>query len=430
MKKLLLLVILLNTLHASTYGEALISFNKKDYEGTIQLLQNDTSSFTDIDSQILWARAEKNLSHEPLAMSAYERVLMLDESNIEASLYLAKIYKKQGLYTQSKHLVKNLNNYQLSPSQRSAVAALLNSSDNINKFRENANINIGYDTNVNVNAGAGNLDNFYNDIGIGGVSTDGVISTLFVSYGVNLSYLNELGSKNGFYMQGDINLYGQNNFEDKAKRYNTYFGKGSLGLGYKFSKNTLYIPISYDRLNYLKKDLLQTYSINPILNTVLNKNFLSSLKILYKKRAYIEKVDQNRDDNEYGVDETIYAIYHKNFIYLKLGADSFIASKTNPVSYTDKNLFNFGSGLNYVIASNHIISLDYRFRFALFKDKVSINNLNPRRDIFNNISLSYNTVFFKFLQTNLSYSYTNNMSNYIPAAYAKNVVSFGLQYNY
>ena len=431
LKKLLLPLIVLTNLYGSTYDDALDAYNHKDYEKSIILIKSDKNLYKNIEAQLLWARAENQLSNEALAMSAYERVLMLDENNLEASLYLAKIYNKQGLYTQSEHLAKNLNNYQLSPAQRSAVSALLDaSSKDINRFRTNAHINIGYDTNVNSNAGAGNLNNFYNDIGLGGVVVDDIISTLFTSYGLNLSYLNELGYKNGFYMQADSNLYGQNNFEDNAKRYNTYFGKASLGLGYKFSQNTFYLPIAYDRLNYLEKDLLQTYSINPILNTILNKNLLSSIKLLYKQRSYIDKVDQKRDDNEYGADFTLYGVYNKNFAYIKLGGNSFSASKKESISYTDKNLFNFSTGVNFILASDHIFSFDYRFRFALFKDQVSQNNLNQRRDIYNNISISYNTSFFDFLQTNINYSYTNNTSNYIPAVYAKNVFSFGLQYNY
>ncbi len=424
MKKILLFVLLHLTLFAQSAQEF---YDEKDYRSALNMIEKDYAGFTDIHKQLLWARCAKELDDEEDAMSAYERVLNLDEENIEAALFLATIYQKQNMKKESKALVEKLKKYTLSANDQNTLQALLSEKNERSTFRVNINAKAGYDSNVNANAGSGNLDAYYQDIGSNAVASEDVKESAFLSYGANLSYLYDMGAKNAWYLQADLNLYGQN--YERAEQYDIYFAKVELGIGYKFDKASLYLPVAYDDLYYLENNLLHTLSITPTLNRVYNENYISTMQLIYKSRSYIREDLKNRDDNEFGLKFSLFKVYAQSYIFGSVLADYFKAKEVSTVKYINKNLYEFALGMNYHIGSGYFTKLSYQYRYTIFED-VLMNESEARLDHYNHVSLDFSKVFWKKYETALNYVHIANLSNYVPSHYDKDVVSLSLQYNY
>ncbi len=412
-------------LSAAVMQEAQSAFDKNEYAQTVKLLRQDVSGYADVNHHILWGQAQEALGNDDQALSAYERALMIDNSNVDVMIALARLYKKVKMDDDAGKLINDLSTYVLSPAQRSALSNLGSKKESLNNFRASAGISTGYDSNVNASAGAGNLDAYYQDLGLNVLTTD-VAGSGFVSYKANASYVHELGEAKGFYAQGDANFYGQNNFS--ASDFDTYYGRASAGMGYKYSDYSVYVPLAYDRVYYLERDLLQTYAIAPILNAVLNKNLLISTGFKYQIRRYINENDSSRDDNVLGVNAALIGVMGKSLVYLKGSLEEYSAQEN--ATFVEKTLFSVMTGFTYNAGKGYSLGGNYRFRFAQFTDPVKPDSLLIRRDIYNSLNLNASKVFMKNFQATLDYKFIRNASNYVPADYNKNIMTLGLQYNY
>jgi len=98
--KSLFIAFLLSVYVHADYTQAYQLFLNGSYEKTIKELKKSKKQYSNPNLHLLWGHSAKELGHLNEAMSAYERVLLLDSTNTQAKTALEEIY------TQMIHFVR------------------------------------------------------------------------------------------------------------------------------------------------------------------------------------------------------------------------------------------------------------------------------------------------------------------------------------
>lgn len=420
MKKVILFIALTVVANAS-YNKAKAFYDAKEYQKAVVEAKSSTEEYSNPKLHLIWGESEEALGDEKQAMSAYERVVMLDENNVEARVKLVKIYQKTHRIYLAKKMKKELQNYQLIPKQRSSLALL--EQESISSIKAKVILSMGYDSNINVSAKEHDLNTYYKTN-----SSQGKRATLFSRLNGNGSYINELAEKGGWYVRSDLKLYYQDNFN--ATHYDMFIGGLVGGIGYTGSNYMLYVPLSYDRIHYLGTDMLAQVTLTPKLSMSLSKNLILDMDIKYASRSYVKDKYKNMNDNSYGASAGFYYLFDKNFFYTKLRYEDFSSTKNTYFSYIDRTQIGIATGVNYNLRDIMIARVDYKYRKSNYSDLLHPLVTTKRADDYNQVALKLSHYFHKSYELFISDKYIKNSSNYVPAKYTKNIVMFGMSANY
>ena len=350
-----------------------------------------------------------------LAQAAYERAILDDEENDEARLRLAALYKTIGMRSQGDALLGTINRRKLTPQQRTALAALRQeTSASLSSFRAQAALSIGYDDNININP----VDNTLL------TTTDDQISTAFTRASVDASYLHNLDEAGGWFLRGDGNFYYQNNAS--AHDYDVIYGRLYAGGGYRSGDYAFYLPLYYDRLDYLGRDLLQESGLHPDLNIQLSSALTLDINAHYSARRYIQSDDQTRNDNLLGAGAGLFWFNGDDLAYIKIRIVDYRAVDSAAPDFTDKTLYYMMVGGIYDLTSEIDLYGDYQFRFA---DFTPVDN-GHRQDANSDLKVALEYDLNSDFRLRGQYRYLYNSSNFDLAHYTKNELLFGLVYTY
>jgi len=415
MKLLLLFLSLTFILNADIKTiEAL--YAEKKYEAVISEVKKSVKDYSNPQLHLLWAKSAEALGHYDEAMSAYERVEILDENNLEARVALAKIYKKTHRDALATEQVKALQNYQLSPQERSSLDAIRETSD-LHSFKAYADVSFGYDSNIDIAPVELSINNPVKEIATGFTRVLG-----------SVSYINEIEEKGGWYARGDLQVYNQSNMEDDAKLYDLFLGAISAGIGYTKNGLNLYVPIGYDTVHYLNKDLLSQIKIKPTLNYSISHDFIANFNLSYVQRTYTQTQDALRDDTAYGLGAGAYYLFGRNFVYLNAKYENFSKQNINTALFVDKSYLTTNMGINYNLTPHIVTRLDYRLRLASFGDIGSAGE--KRSDTYNQVEVKISHYFAQNFEVFLEDRYIDNSSNISVLSYKKNIMLLGISANY
>ena len=385
-----------------------VFYDAGQYEEAVTEAKASKDEYSNPELHLLWAKSAEKLGRDNDAMSAYERVEMLDEQNIESRVALVQLYKRTGRDDLARSASKDLQNYQLTPEQRNSLDVLRGT--NLGSLKANANVAIGYDTNINVAS---------NDL----TGTSGeALSTMFSQLAGSVSYIHEIEDKGGWYGRGDLQVYNQTNFDNDAGVYDLLLVGGSLGAGFVGNGYDVYIPLGYDSINYLDQSLLSQIKLQPRVNYTLSNEMILSGEFSYIKRSYASDF-KDRDDTSFGLGGAIYYLLDKDFVYAKVKYDTFSADNSTAGIYVDKSVFTSSLGVNYNLAQWLVMKADYRFRLGSYTD-------NDRSDFFNQLEVKFSHYFAKMYEAYVSNAYAKNSSDISTFEYDKNVFMFGIAMNY
>ena len=353
-----------------------------------------------------------------MAQAAYERALIKDENNVDARLKLARLYNTMGMEKEASLLVKNVKKMQLNPAQRTSLAAIQESDEkSLNTLNIRANLYLGYDSNVNVSPSPTILQD-------ANVSSDGIQSSLFTRVRADLSYLHDLGTSGGWFLRTDANLYYQNN--SSAHYYDVGYARLYAGGGHRSSNYTIYVPIFYDRIYYLDRDLLQEYGVRPDLTLRLVDTLFLNLNATYKQRRYIQSNDLTRNDDMLSGGAGIFWLGSVHMMYTKLRYENYKATESTPAIFTDNSQLYAILGGIYSINDLADVELNYQYRYGDYAEVRNVKRDDSNHDI--NIIAKHN--FTKSFRANIDYRYVNNRSTYDLAQYVKHEAMLGIEYNY
>ncbi len=414
MKKILTLFLAAQISLLAGVREMQTLYDQKKYEEVILEAQQSTQEFGNPTLHLLWAKSAEALGKDEMAMSAYERVLMIDPDNTEVRVHLASLYAYLDRDKLATEMSKSTENYQLTPAQRISLDTLKKS--DLENIKASVSLSVGYDSNVNVSPNDLNLPN-----------NEEAQSSLFMQFRGRISYTHELEEKGGWYVRSDADIFYQNNTD--ANYYNLFAGSVALGVGYSENNYDLFLPVKYGRVNYLERDFMETIGIEPRANIVFSKSLIGNINARYTERAYLDVADKNRDDTVFGYGGGLYWLFDQNFAYINGNYDDYNAKHLDRLRFTNKETLSINIGVNYDVNDWFITRLDYRYRYTLYRDFID-DNSKQRSDDYEQYEFKLSKMISDTMEGSLLYRYSNNRSNYDLAEYDKDVIMFGFQYNY
>lgn len=379
-------------------------YENGEYEKAIKEARASKDEYSNPELHLIWAKSAEALGRLDEAMSAYERVIILDDNDIDAKVTVANIYNKTNRNELAQESKKELQNYQLTPEQRSSLGLIKD--EEIQAIKAQAKISFGYDNNINVSA-------------------DDKKSTTFGRFNGSVSYINDLQGKKEWYLRSDLKLYYQNNSD--AHKYDMFFGSVDMGVGYAGGGYNVYVPVGYGLVNYLDENLLKQFTIEPKIDILLD-DLILNINAKYLTRNYRPNRYKIMDDSSYGGGLGAYYLSGKDFVYLKLKYENFSADDVQSL-YVDKDLYTVVTGVNYNFADLIVSRLDYRYRKGLYDDYALLKS-EKREDDYHQFELKFSHYLNEKLELFISNRYVKNKSNNISTDYTKNITMFGLSANY
>ena len=403
--KLISLFLLLNVLLHASYTKALDFYKKGEYQKVLYEAKHSYSEYDNPKLHLLWANSAKILGYTTEAMGAYERVLILDKNNQVAKNALKDIYiqtDRIGLST--------------TPLQEAKSG----------KLSSKINISLGHDNNVNANPGGDALDEYY-----GVVGNSGTISSNFLRFTGELSYLYKIEDNDAWSFRNTLNFYKQSNFE--AHKYDLLIGSIEFAAKYNATDYTLFLPFTFDAVHYLDKNLMQRYRFMPKLYIPILTNSFLNINANYTRRSYNNTIDKNNDANTYGIGIGIYSpiathLAHLNIKYEKRSSDNNLLNQ-----FIDASFITVNADFKYVFNSSFLLETNYTFRYGDYVDDIgtlTTPSKLTRVDYFNQIDFKFSYLPQTDIELYIRDTFADNSSNYIPTEYKKNVLMFGINLTY
>ena len=398
MLKSLLIILILTVGLSADYIQAYQLHLNGEYEKAIKALKKSKKEYSTPNLHLLWGHSAKELGNLNEAMSAYERVLMLDDSNIQAKNALEEIYKE----TNRK--------------------ALLGTKSSLTSLKAYLSFALGYDSNLNAIPDSDTLQDYLGD----GTDVNST-SSAFTQLAALLTYTDELGEKGGWYTKYVFKGFLQHNQESTFYNLKTF--SLEAGIGHNTQRYNLYIPLSYHRIHYLGEDLLAQYRFNPRLFVPIGKHNMFNLNIIYSKNKYIASGNKIKNDTTIAVEVGNYFLFDKDFVSVHLKYEHHSDIEGPASNFIAAKFWTLKVGGKHTFTPTLTALLNYRFRYGQYADVVGVTT-TTRDDNFHQLD---GKILYKWSNKSnlfLSYTYSNNESNYPLVDYDKNTVLFGIEYHY
>jgi len=415
----LLLLLCLNILAVASVKNAQKMYEHKNYLEAIKELKKSTSEYGNPKLHLIWAKSASAIGHNIEAMSAYERVLMLEPSNIKAKKSLIKIYVKLKKNKLAKAIIHELKEEDLDFKE----VKIINEKDVAShSIKGSGSFAVGYDDNINISADKNLLDTYYAT-----TVHPNEISSIFYRATANINFLKEITSN--WYVKASLNGY--YNVNGKTNQYNIFLSTTKFGIGYYNEGNyNIYMPISYSTLHYLTTDLLKFYSISPQIDIFLSKDMILSLNSKFERKSFLNAIDKNRDETSTAIGATLYYKFDKNFVFLDTEYQKFTSNRALAADFVDRETITVVAGVNYRFTEDIIGKFSYKVIFGDYDDVISNPAGTPttelRDDTFHQLNFKVSKKLSNNLNVFIENEYTTNSSNHIPADYDKNVFMVGI----
>lgn len=404
MKRYLLLLplIFVNALHAQQSTLETL-YAAQEYDACLRQAQA-MHAFEDIPTQTYLSLCAEKEGQDTVAIAALERIMFLEPDNVDAMLRLGRIYQRLRLEDQQALLTNSLKAYQLTPEQRTTLTTLVSKeTPSLSKISARVSLGGGYDSDLNI------------------LPTTDVIASSYLRFAASLSFVHELESKNGWFVNGGANYQHQSN--EAEHLYDIDYIDTHVGVGYKYATMTLTLPLYYRRLEYLDTDLLHEYGITPRLDMMLTKSTLLTLEAMIAKRDFLLESYTPKDFESVGGSLGGVWFFGPDFFFLKSTLKQIRQSNDLPDLFTAKDSYAIVTGGYYRFSSTLGTRVNYRYRVNDFNDY-------DRRDRNHAFVLALEWTLTKHWRLVGTYKHIVNLSDYDDADYRKHVSELALQYDY
>ena len=401
----------------ASYTEVLSYYQKGQFQKAIKKAKHSKKDYSNPNLHLIWGRSAKKLGLNNEAMSAYERVLMLNPNNKEAQQVLRDIYK----ITHRDELLEKMS------SSDTYIFAGRGMQNHHKKplpknIKTTFSLSMGYDNNLNATPGSDVLSDYFGTF----TKTDQV-SSLFSRMTASISHSRNIADRDDWYIKAIVRAYVQSNFS--AHLYDFSNSSFEVGVGYKQNNYELYFPISYHRVHYLDKDFLEQYRFLPQVLVPIGDDIVLNISALYTKNNNLQINDQTRDEERYGIEVGTYYLFGKHYAYISSKFEHRIAQHEDSAKFVEANFFTLGMGVNYYFTPALYGKLDYSFRYGRYDDEVGLS-VTTRDDNLHQLNAKLGYIFSKNSQLFISDAYSENRSNYIPSKFRKHSTVIGISFTY
>lgn len=384
---------------------------KKDYAGVVALAQTLKGDFENPLVHLLWAKSAQALGKNDEAISAYERVLIIDETNTEAQRALYELYVK----TFREELALEL-------AQKFGIKSFVK---NETLLKAKATLAYGYDTNSNMSATASDLNEYL------GSAVEGVKESFFTRLHLGLRFKEPLEESGKWHLEGNFQTMQQR--YQSASHYDMNYGSLGIGIGYEGENYKVSLPLSFSKMDYLDTDLFDEVRFEPSVSINVRDDLIVTLSTPYVLRNYLPKQYDSMSHSSLGFGGSMYYMYEQNYYYASLLYENIGASKSDPNYFVDRKNIHLAVGTHLALRSPFLFDGEYRYKKGSYEDGNDLKNpasSAKRGDDLHQIDVKLSYPFGEYFSAYFSQRLTHNDSNYLLANYEKSVSMFGVGVSY
>ncbi|UTJ05556.1 tetratricopeptide repeat protein [Arcobacter roscoffensis] len=406
------------------YDVALKNFRQKNYEKAYEQFNTlFLSSMQDVLYNFYLGRSAYELGKYEFALSAYDRILIVNPNNSRARLEMAQTYFKMKLFTQS---LKEFNRVLEDKNLPVVVQKRVNEKvDYIKKLQKKSFFNatavagILYDSNINSTPEVDffYLDNFDNKIQTGEKKSATIYQVV--------------GQLNNTYKYSD-NFILNSSATAVLMKYNNHKEKDIHALSLNISPTylskeyKLELPILFDKVNLGHESYQNNIYLNPKYTTILNSEVLYTLGLKAGRVSFVK--DEERDANIFELQNSAkYASSNYGLFSfgLNLGEERRIRGNRIDVNYKYMNTY-----LNnvYELSEDYLLQTSLNYKEYLYKD-TNASFQSRKRDKKMDASIAIIKPLKKDLHLNLGGSYTKKDSSHASSEYNKHTMKANLIWN-
>jgi len=354
--------------------------------------------------------------HYEMALSAFERVEIINPNNFRVKLEIGRIYFILGMYEDSQLKFIEVLKYKNTPKnvKNNAKLYLSKIKDSIKK--SSTNINIGFDLFYDSNINYGSLSDTYN-IGENILPTPDRISDTGLQFSANVINLYDIGIKNNFLFKNKISIFTK--MYNKNHLYNINYVTYNPSLIFISKQYTAEIEVGLDNLFIDNKKYMQSILFKPQLEINHSNSLKSLISLKITDKLYDEKsLDSYQYELAYSLQEII-------------GTTSYLINEIVYLTQEKKEGDRIDVNYNeYKFDITYLKQLKKNYKFNLYSeikkrnyDRYSELFLSTRSDILTTISTGLSIELFKNLDFNIKAIYNYNNSNQKIFSYKKTTIS-------
>lgn len=371
------------------------------------------------------AMSAQKLKQYDEATAAFERVLIVKPEFHRARLEYARVLFLVGFKKQAKDEFLKVAASPIPQNVRKSIDKYLkqiDKKDKVNSTFISLNFGLGYDNNIN----SGLDDETYTLPGFSNFEVTGEepeSSTAHVT-SFQLNHIHSIGNNTPYILKHTGFIYNKNQTKDDSRNFQFFSYKPTIYYNDPLNKSEYSIQLGIERVLPGDDTDFLTYSINPTLKKLLNKNTIFKTFGKYQEIHYMDSLDKDKDYTKQGLG---FSLKYKKFKYkLNFEKDEKIRGSRNDV---DKDIIEHTISYSNDIQPKLILFLQYKYKQIEYVDTNS-SFANIRDDINKNIYVGLTKIINKKDFLTLSYSDTNNNSNQAAYTYDKNTVNLNYTWRF
>lgn len=411
------------------YNTALENFRQKNYQKAYEQFNSlFLTNMQDTLYNFYLGRSAYELGKYEFALSAYDRILIVNPNNSRARLEMAQTYFKMKLFTQS---LKEFNTVLEDKKLPLVVQKRVNEKvEYIKKLQKKSFFNataiagILYDSNINSTPSSGSFDIYSPTI-------NSIVNVSNNSEDKSASIYQTIGQLNNKYKFSD-NFILNSSATAVLMKYNNHKEKDIHALSLNISPTYLSkeykfeLPILFDKINLGHESYQNNIYLNPKYTTVLNTDILYTLGFKSGRISFVK--DDERDSNMLELENSLkYASsdYGLFSFGLNLGKEFEVRTQRTDVEHEYYSTY-----INniYELSSDYLLQSSVNYKESLYSDR-DINFQSRKRDKKMDASIAIIKPIKKDLHLNLGGTYTKKDSNHASSEYDKYVLKLNLIWN-
>lgn len=278
------------------YAKGLGYYKQKDFKNSYKVFKTIyLQKLEDVNFTFYFGRSAYETGHYEIALSAFERVGMLDKTSVRNKLEMARTYFMLKMYEDSELAYREvLENPSIPKNIKTNIELSLAKVAKVQKKSFTyATVMLDYIYDSNINYGSiGSYE--YGGSTLGQIAS---ISDTAIQAFANVVNIYDIGYKNGFAIKNSFSLYLKDYLD--YNNYNVLFLAYNPSLIYKETSFTAELVAGFDTMELGKKKYLSSISLMPRFEFNHSPTLKSIAHFKYQRKKFEREAQHNLDSNRY-----------------------------------------------------------------------------------------------------------------------------------
>jgi len=405
------------------YKLAIQSYKAHDFSTSYKLLSKlYITKLSDVNLNFYLGRCAYETGHYEIALAAFERVQMLEPSNLRSKLEMGRTYFMLKMYEDAQLAFKEvLQNPNIPTNVRNNIELYLSKVEKVQqKSFTHATIQADwlYDSNVNY----GSLDSEYNtNVGTLPATSEQSDSALQVIGDITNIY--DIGEKNGFAIKNKFVAY-MKDYRD-MDAFDMQYISYTPSLIYSYTKHFLELAVGIDDLRLGKQNYLKSTYLIPRYQYAHTTALRSIAYFKYQRKSFQRASEYDLDLNHYELSYALQKILSpRSYIQATLTG---IKEKKLHGTRIDVDYNEYRADIAYAKQFTPVYGteLSARYRKRNYADFSTLLN-STRSDDGITVGITLNAKILQTLTLHIKDTYNRVDSNQAPFTYKKNTIMLGV----